>query len=955
MKHIVKFFVIGFLSFQGIVYAATDAQGGTITVSGTIIDKETNETVPFANVMAVKSDGSAINKDAGVLGTTSDMDGKFTLADVPSDAKIKISFVGYTTQTVAANQSLDIKLSPDGIQLAEAEVVAKAIKNGDPCEKTDQQIKKGKYEKNNGKWVCVPTECATDEYEIKNKNCVKKEKKAPETKCSQSQLKSLHATDGKLQDNNCVPTKCEDKYTLTDGKCVLSKDKRKPANKDSERALKDAKKKYEDAKTNEQSTANRTLTAVTTAATGIGGMELAQGLSEQKADKDAEQDMAAYLATFRCEYGNGKSVKGGTTEIELPGGNDSEMMKLRNEYFALAASLKERKEALGMKPGIESEVILDKAQMGLYDDENVGITDGAYASLYRAAMGNEKDQAKLQEMKDTSKKRVVDGAIAVGAGVAVGIVGNSLINGKLGEKIKEAKAEKEAKEKETLALKELQKCLDDGGAKNANRLKFNNFTPSVLSLDEINCSGSEWRNAINKRVAQTLFADTTDAEEVSEKLVESFGESIAADLLGVATGSVATTSEDETSSSETQTQDTDSDDNSSVEQADSEIVTNKSVDTSQEFESEETCKKLLSMRQHGKECYQDSAGKWKIRWTVKEGDPCPVEYCSVHKAVTACKYDQIEEKSFHCAVTACADGYKVIDGMCKKEQTVTCDETKGLYVNAQGDDCWECPKGHIVNNGKCEKCPEDKKPAGNKCIDYTCGASEYKLWGKCETCYNKNSIVKDNKCVACPDTQRAKNNKCVDFTCGPSELKISGKCEKCYNKNNIVKDNKCVACPDTQKAENNKCVDFTCGPSELKISGKCETCYNKNSIVKDNKCVACPDTQKAQNNQCVDFTCPSGKYKSSGECVACNKLYANMVPNADQSGCEPNKTPEVLNAFKQTCSTIGGKLTTSTKCVLSSGTFEDQNKKCENIEKKVKLPVFIGSDDGNKTNYCSIH
>ena len=39
--------------------------------------------------------------------------------------------------------------------------------------------------------------------------------------------------------------------------------------------------------------------------------------------------------------------------------------------------------------------------MGLYDDENVGITDGAYASLYRAAMGNEKDQAKLQELKDT--------------------------------------------------------------------------------------------------------------------------------------------------------------------------------------------------------------------------------------------------------------------------------------------------------------------------------------------------------------------------------------------------------------------------------------------------------------------------------------------------------------------------------------------------------------------------
>lgn len=195
---------------------------------------------------------------------------------------------------------------------------------------------------------------------------------------------------------------------------------------------------YAENKAREQSIENRALTALTVAATGIGGMQLAQGLAEQKADQDAERDMKAYMATFRCEYNNGKSVKGGTKEIELPGGKNPEIIKLRNEYFALAADLKERKEALGMKPGIETEVILDKAQMGLYDDENVGITDGVYASLYRAAMGNEKDQAKLQEMKDTSKKRVVGGAIAVAAGTVVGIAGNQIINGK--------KTKKETKE-----------------------------------------------------------------------------------------------------------------------------------------------------------------------------------------------------------------------------------------------------------------------------------------------------------------------------------------------------------------------------------------------------------------------------------------------------------------------------------------------------------------------------
>lgn len=185
---------------------------------------------------------------------------------------------------------------------------------------------------------------------------------------------------------------------------------------------------YQAVHENEQSLENRALTATTTAATGIGGMELARGLSEQKADKDAEQNMTAYLETFRCEYGDGKSVKGGQAPIELPGGNDEVLMNLRNEYFALAESLKERKEALGLKPGIESEIVLDKAQMSLYDDENVGITGGAYASLYRAQMGNETDQTQIDEEKEKSSNRVKGGAIAAGAGVVGGIVGNAIIN-----------------------------------------------------------------------------------------------------------------------------------------------------------------------------------------------------------------------------------------------------------------------------------------------------------------------------------------------------------------------------------------------------------------------------------------------------------------------------------------------------------------------------------------------
>lgn len=194
--------------------------------------------------------------------------------------------------------------------------------------------------------------------------------------------------------------------------------------------LEQLQKAYEDAKSNEQSLANRTLTAASVAAMGIGGMELARGLAEQNADRNAEQSMDAYIATMRCKYGS-NSVKAGTTEIELPGGNNANMMELRNEYFSLATDLKERKAALGMTPGIESETIMDKSEMGLYTQENVGITGGAYSSLYRAkVMESEKDKTQIDEEKSKTNNRVVGGGAATAVGGAGGVIGNAVINRK---------------------------------------------------------------------------------------------------------------------------------------------------------------------------------------------------------------------------------------------------------------------------------------------------------------------------------------------------------------------------------------------------------------------------------------------------------------------------------------------------------------------------------------------
>jgi len=277
----------------------------------------------------------------------------------------------------------------------------------------------------------------------------------------------------------------------------------------------DLEQNYKDVKANEQSLANRTLTAATTAATGIGGMELAQGLAEQNADKDAEADMAAYMATFRCTYGDGKSVKGGMEPIELPGGNDAQMMKLRSEYFALAASLKERKESLGMKPGIESEEILDKAQMGLYDDENTGISGGTYASLYRAQMGNAEDKSKIDADKEKSEKRVKIGATVAGIGVVGGIVGNLLINGnKAKNKSAELRDEREKIVVDLQAIMQdvMDECNENIADAKKNMVPKEQYHPASVD-DEPQISYEDYKKSID---GLTPIKDIKDIEKIKD-------------------------------------------------------------------------------------------------------------------------------------------------------------------------------------------------------------------------------------------------------------------------------------------------------------------------------------------------------------------------------------------------------------------------------------------------------
>ena len=184
-------------------------------------------------------------------------------------------------------------------------------------------------------------------------------------------------------------------------------------------------KEYNAAVSREQSFANRMLGAAAIGAGGIGGMMLASGLAEMSADAAAEQDMAAYLATFKCDYGAGRNIAGGTTNVQLPGANI--LLPLRNEYIALATDLQQRKEQLGLLPGIESNI--PEEMPGLYDNVSIGVTDGAYASVSRALTNPDgADAAEWGAQSVESENKVKTGGSVGGAGVVGGAIGNILIN-----------------------------------------------------------------------------------------------------------------------------------------------------------------------------------------------------------------------------------------------------------------------------------------------------------------------------------------------------------------------------------------------------------------------------------------------------------------------------------------------------------------------------------------------
>ena len=339
---------------------------------------------------------------------------------------------------------------------------------GKSCEPKDNNATKAKYKWENDKLVCEIKKC-TDSY-IPNDDgsaCIKSD--GP---CSDKQTNEIeNATAGELKNGVCYATECKAGYEVSKGGCIKISGNCDPmpdnatkahreykedtkqevciidecsdgyttspdqlsciepilSEEDSNKKIEELQENADAMKEKEQSDANKLLGAASIGAMGIGGMQALSALSEQRADEDAELDMSAYLATFRCDFGQGRNIQGGQTGIVLPGGN--QLFSLYNEYKTLAADLKTRKEALGLTPGIESETILDKANTGLYDDIGSGRSDGAYTSLAAALSNpNSADAAEWAAQREDTATQLQRGLITVGVGAAASIIGNLAIN-----------------------------------------------------------------------------------------------------------------------------------------------------------------------------------------------------------------------------------------------------------------------------------------------------------------------------------------------------------------------------------------------------------------------------------------------------------------------------------------------------------------------------------------------
>lgn len=278
------------------------------------------------------------------------------------------------------------------------------------CDKKPEGAKTAYMDCRGNEEYCHIAECDTGKgYNLAGNQCI-------QDACNTTEY--ANALYVKRVDGKCIVQECETGYRVdeSENKCVprddmLSEEK-------SQERIKALEANEKAVAENAQTWENKLLGAAGIGGAGAGGQMLAEGLAQKTADEAAERDMTAYMATFKCKYGD-NTVDSGNSEIQLPGANDAKYSALLMQYKQLAADLKIRKEALGLKPGIESDEILDGST--LYGRGNTGGADGTYLSLADALSGDADARAEWDE-----QKKKADTLVGIGASVGVVAIGGTL-------------------------------------------------------------------------------------------------------------------------------------------------------------------------------------------------------------------------------------------------------------------------------------------------------------------------------------------------------------------------------------------------------------------------------------------------------------------------------------------------------------------------------------------------
>ena len=129
MRDIRNILVFCLLSLSGAVFSPMKAQEVRTSISGTVVDGDTGETLPFVQIYFLKS---TTNKGMvpSEIGTTSDIDGNFTISNTAGYNTLNFQMLGYKTEMLTLRKGqnrkdVKVKLTPDVYGLQDIVVTPK--------------------------------------------------------------------------------------------------------------------------------------------------------------------------------------------------------------------------------------------------------------------------------------------------------------------------------------------------------------------------------------------------------------------------------------------------------------------------------------------------------------------------------------------------------------------------------------------------------------------------------------------------------------------------------------------------------------------------------------------------------------------------------------------------------------------------------------------------------------